>query len=81
MKLIIQLPCFNEAGQLPQTLAALPRQVPGFDEVQWLVIDDGSSDDTSELARRGGAATSASKAAAARANGAKGGRHQKNASH
>ena len=54
MKLIIQLPCYNEAGQLPETLAALPRQVAGFDQVEWLVIDDGSSDDTSAVARRCG---------------------------
>ncbi|MDE2084769.1 MAG: glycosyltransferase, partial [Xanthomonadaceae bacterium] len=46
MKLIIQIPCFNEADSLPVTLAALPRAVPGCDKVEWLVIDDGSSDDT-----------------------------------
>ncbi len=51
MKLIIQIPCFNEAEQLPQTLADLPREVPGFDEVERLVIDDGSSDRTVEVAR------------------------------
>src|SRR5579883_2128919 len=51
MKLIIQIPCFNEAAQLPATLAALPRSLPGFDEVQWLVIDDGSSDQTAAVAR------------------------------
>ena len=51
MKLIIQIPCFNEAEQLPQTLADLPRDVAGFDEVERLVIDDGSSDDTVEVAR------------------------------
>lgn len=54
MKLIIQVPCFNEAGQLPGTLAGLPREVPGFDLVQWLVIDDGSRDGTAALARAGG---------------------------
>ena len=37
MKLIIQIPCFNEADQLPQTLADLPREVEGFDVVEWLV--------------------------------------------
>ncbi|MEO6104066.1 MAG: glycosyltransferase family 2 protein, partial [Pseudoxanthomonas sp.] len=54
MKLVLQLPCHDEAGQLPATLAALPRQVPGFDSVQWLVIDDGSTDGTAEVARAAG---------------------------
>jgi glycosyltransferase involved in cell wall biosynthesis len=54
MKLIIQIPCFNEAEQLPQTLADLPRQVEGFDVVEWLVIDDGSTDETIAVARRHG---------------------------
>ncbi len=51
MKLIIQIPCFNEEATLPETLADLPREVPGFDVVEWLVIDDGSADRTSEVAR------------------------------
>ena len=51
MKLIIQIPCFNEAAQLPQTLADLPREVEGFDLVEWLVIDDGSTDETIAVAR------------------------------
>jgi Glycosyl transferase family 2 len=55
MKLIIQIPCLNEEDQLPATLADLPRQVPGFDRVEWLVIDDGSTDDTVEVARAHGA--------------------------
>jgi glycosyltransferase involved in cell wall biosynthesis len=54
MKLIIQIPCFNEAEQLPQTLADLPRAVGGFDAVEWLVIDDGSTDATVEVARAHG---------------------------
>jgi glycosyltransferase involved in cell wall biosynthesis len=54
VKLIIQIPCFNEAEQLPQTLADLPREVDGFEEVQWLVIDDGSTDATVEVARAHG---------------------------
>ncbi|HZI91994.1 MAG TPA: glycosyltransferase family 2 protein [Thermoleophilaceae bacterium] len=54
MKLIIQIPCFNEADQLPTTLADLPREVPGVDEVEWLVIDDGSTDDTISVARAQG---------------------------
>jgi glycosyltransferase involved in cell wall biosynthesis len=55
MKLIIQIPCYNEEAQLPETLAALPRSLPGIDEIEILVIDDGSSDDTAEAARRSGA--------------------------
>ncbi len=51
MKLIIQIPCWNEADQLPATLADLPRQVDGFDLVEWLIIDDGSTDATVEVAR------------------------------
>jgi glycosyltransferase involved in cell wall biosynthesis len=51
MKLIIQIPCYNEEGQLPLTLSGLPRQVPGFDAVEWLIIDDGSTDRTIEVAR------------------------------
>lgn len=54
MKLIIQIPCLNEAEHLPATLDTLPRSVPGFDVVEWLVIDDGSTDDTREVARAGG---------------------------
>jgi glycosyltransferase involved in cell wall biosynthesis len=55
MKLIIQIPCYNEEAQLPETLAALPRSLPGIDEIEILVVDDGSSDDTAEAARRAGA--------------------------
>ncbi|MTD43495.1 glycosyltransferase [Conexibacter sp. W3-3-2] len=54
MKLIIQIPCFNEEEQLPATLADLPREVPGFDVVEWLIIDDGSVDRTIAVARAGG---------------------------
>jgi glycosyltransferase involved in cell wall biosynthesis len=54
MKLIVQIPCFNEEHTLPATLAALPREVPGIDEVEWLVIDDGSTDRTVEVARAQG---------------------------
>jgi glycosyltransferase involved in cell wall biosynthesis len=50
MKLIIQIPCYNEAESLAIALAALPRKVPGFDSVGWLVIDDGSSDETIKVA-------------------------------
>ncbi len=54
MKLIIQIPCFNEEEQLPLTLRDLPREVPGFDTVEWLVIDDGSADRTIAVAREKG---------------------------
>lgn len=53
-KLIIQIPCFNEEETLPLTLGDLPRSVPGVDEVEWLVIDDGSTDRTVEVARAHG---------------------------
>jgi glycosyltransferase involved in cell wall biosynthesis len=54
MKLIIQIPCKDEADQLPATLGDLPRALPGFDEVEWLVIDDGSTDETIAVARSHG---------------------------
>ncbi|HET6448336.1 MAG TPA: glycosyltransferase family 2 protein [Conexibacter sp.] len=54
MKLIIQIPCFNEEQTLPATLADLPRTVDGFATVEWLVIDDGSTDRTVEVARKHG---------------------------
>jgi len=54
MKLIIQIPCFNEEEQLPSTLADLPRELPGVDKVEWLIIDDGSTDRTVEVARENG---------------------------
>ncbi len=50
MKLIIQIPCLDEEQTLPVTLRDLPREVPGFDEVEWLVVDDGSTDRTVEVA-------------------------------
>jgi len=50
-KLIIQIPCLNEASTLPATLADLPRSVPGIDHVEVLIIDDGSNDGTSDVAR------------------------------
>lgn len=54
MKLIIQIPCLNEAETLAIALADLPREVEGFDTVEWLIIDDGSTDDTVDVARRNG---------------------------
>jgi glycosyltransferase involved in cell wall biosynthesis len=54
MKLIIQIPCFNEETTLPGTLADLPREIEGIDTVEWLVIDDGSADRTVEVAREHG---------------------------
>jgi glycosyltransferase involved in cell wall biosynthesis len=53
-KLIIQIPCLNEASTLPATLADLPRTVPGVAVIEWLVIDDGSRDGTAEVARAHG---------------------------
>jgi glycosyltransferase involved in cell wall biosynthesis len=54
MKLIIQIPCFNEEQTLPLVLADLPRELEGFDVVEWLIIDDGSSDRTIDVARENG---------------------------
>ncbi|MBY0407971.1 MAG: glycosyltransferase family 2 protein [Rickettsiales bacterium] len=55
-KLVIQIPCFNEAASLPVTLAALPKGVSGYDAVEVLVIDDGSTDDTVAVAKAHGVA-------------------------
>lgn len=52
MKLIVQIPCFNEEQTLPQTVADIPREIEGVDEVELLVIDDGSTDRTVEVARQ-----------------------------
>lgn len=51
MKLIIQIPCFNEAQYLPETVKDLPRHLDGIDAVEVLVIDDGSSDGTAKIAK------------------------------
>lgn len=50
-KLIIQIPCFNEEKSLPVSLKELPRKLPGIDKIEWLIIDDGSTDRTVEVAR------------------------------
>jgi glycosyltransferase involved in cell wall biosynthesis len=54
MKLIVQIPCLNEESTLPATIADIPRQIPGVDKVELLVIDDGSTDRTVEVARQHG---------------------------
>lgn len=54
MKVIIQIPCFNEEQSLPVALSKLPRHIEGVDEVEWLIIDDGSRDRTREVAREHG---------------------------
>jgi glycosyltransferase involved in cell wall biosynthesis len=53
-KLIIQIPCLNEAATLPATLADLPTSIPGIDAIETLVIDDGSRDGTADVARAAG---------------------------
>jgi glycosyltransferase involved in cell wall biosynthesis len=55
MKLIVQIPCFNEEETLGRTIADVPRRIAGIDRVEVLVIDDGSTDATAEVARRSGA--------------------------
>ncbi|HYJ20971.1 MAG TPA: glycosyltransferase family 2 protein [Solirubrobacterales bacterium] len=54
MKLIIQIPCLNEEATLPATIADLPRQIPGIDTIELLVVDDGSTDRTVAVAREHG---------------------------
>lgn len=51
MKLIVQIPCYNESGTLARVLQDLPREIPGVDTIETLVIDDGSTDGTAEVAR------------------------------
>ena len=54
MKLIIQIPCYNEADTLPVTLNDLPKQIDGIEKIEVLIIDDGSTDDTVNVARKNG---------------------------
>ena len=53
--LIIQIPCYNEGEMIASTLAKLPRQLPGVDLIEVLIVDDGSQDDTIQAARNAGA--------------------------
>ena len=54
MKVLVQIPCFNEEKTLPETLAEIPRKIAGVDSVEILIIDDGSTDRTVEVARQAG---------------------------
>ncbi|MFN2138427.1 MAG: glycosyltransferase family 2 protein, partial [Candidatus Promineifilaceae bacterium] len=56
MKLLIQVPCYNEVETLSQTVAEFPRTLPGIDCIEWLIIDDGSDDGTADMAEHLGAA-------------------------
>ncbi len=51
MKLIIQIPCLNEATTLPLVMASMPKSIPGIDTIEYLVVDDGSTDNTADIAR------------------------------
>jgi glycosyltransferase involved in cell wall biosynthesis len=55
MRLIVQIPCYNEADTLPLVLEGIPREIAGVDQVQVLIVDDGSDDDTVAMARQHGA--------------------------
>ncbi|HEX9491979.1 MAG TPA: glycosyltransferase, partial [Thermoanaerobaculia bacterium] len=55
MKLIVQIPAFNEEATIPQTLRDVPKKIDGISSIETLVIDDGSTDSTAEAARKAGA--------------------------
>lgn len=57
MKLVIQIPCLNEENTLEAVLTSIPKEIPGFDSVDIVIIDDGSSDKTVEVARKNGVTT------------------------
>lgn len=54
MKLVIMIPCLNEEKTLPLVLSTLPKKIPGIDDIETLVINDGSTDKTVEVARANG---------------------------
>ncbi len=54
MKLIIQIPCYNEAGVLAQTIQSLPREIAGIEQIEFMIVDDGSSDETVKVAEHCG---------------------------
>ncbi|HBY73382.1 MAG TPA: glycosyl transferase, partial [Candidatus Kerfeldbacteria bacterium] len=55
MKLIVTIPCYNEADTLAAVIHEIPRQLPGVDKVEVLIVDDGSTDQTVAVARQAGA--------------------------
>ena len=65
MKLIVQIPCYNEAETLEIALNALPRHIEGIDTIEYLIINDGSKDNTVEVAKRWGCKRSLSAASRA----------------
>src|SRR5262245_20125977 len=52
LKLVIQIPCYNEQDALPQTIADLPKEIDGIDNIEVQIVDDGSTDGTVDVARR-----------------------------